>query len=154
MVSGWENGNRDCQAEVNRIIKRRGNGRMTTKILAQAMSFIDDGYSTLLGFADDPSTPVHYVMLNMKNQPDGKDSNLGQGGIHLDAGKLHVHGYDLVQDIRETEAGVVVSLVADVAQKARISQDIEIELKIKTLNGVSVGEAVQGFKDRLSSWKA
>lgn len=124
-----------------------------TRILAKATSFTDDGYSTLLGFADDPSAPVNYIMLNMTNEPDEQDLGLGQGGIHIDAGALQVDGYDLVQDIRETDAGVVVSLTADAAQKTGIGQDIEIELESKVIDGIPVGEAVQRFKDRLLSWE-
>ncbi|MGH6614423.1 hypothetical protein [Sphingomonas sp.] len=126
---------------------------MTTTIIAKAASFTDDGYITLLGFADDPSTPVNYVMLNMTNEPDEQDLGLDQGGIHIDAGALQVDGYDLVQDIRETDAGVVVSLTADAAQKGGIDQEIEIELASKVIDGTPVGEAVQRFKNRLSSWE-
>lgn len=125
-----------------------------TRILAKAASFTDDGECTVLGFADDPNNPVNYVMLQLSNEPDKEELSYGWGGIHIDAGALHVDGYDLVQDIRETDAGVVVSLAADVAQKAGIGQDIEIELESKALDGISVGEAVQRFKERLSSWKA
>jgi hypothetical protein len=64
---------------------------------------------------------------------------------------LHVEGYDLVHDIRETDAGVVVSLTLAAAQKAGIDQNIEIELKSKIIDGISIGEAVGRFKDRLSS---
>ena len=127
---------------------------MMTRILAKAASFTDDGECTVLGFADDPNNPVNYVMLQLSNEPDKEELSYGWGGIHIDAGALHVDGYDLVQDIRETDAGVVVSLAADVAQKAGIGQDIEIELESKALDGISVGEAVQRFKERLSSWKA
>lgn len=126
---------------------------MTTRIFAKAVSFTDDDYSTLLGFADDPSAPVNYVMLNMTNEPDEQDLGLGQGGIHIDAGALHVDGYDLVQDIRETDAGVVVSLTAEAAKKAGIGQDIEIKLEGKVIDGISVGQAIQRFRDRLLSWE-
>lgn len=117
------------------------------------MSFTDDNYSTLLGFADDPSTPINYVMLNMTNEPDEQDLELGQGGIHIDAGALHVYGYDLVQDIRETDSGVIIRLTPDAAQKAGIDHDIEIELESKVLDGVPLGEAVRRFKNRLLSWR-
>jgi hypothetical protein len=122
-----------------------------TRILVKAASFTDNGYSTLLGFADDRNTPANYVMLNMTNQPDEQDLSLGLDGVHIAAGALHVDGYNLIQDIRETNAGVVVSLTSDAAQKAGIGQDIEIELESKVLDGVPLGDAVQRFKDRLSS---
>jgi hypothetical protein len=124
---------------------------VTTAFFAKAVSFTDDGYSTLLAFADDPGTPVNYVMLNMTNEPDEQDLSLGQGGIHVDAGALLVDGYDLVRDMRETDAGVVVSLTADAAQEVGIGQDIEIELGSKVIGETPLSKAVQRFKDRLSS---
>jgi hypothetical protein len=153
MAREWTNANLDRYTEVIRIANRMDNTRVTTRILAKAASFTDDGYSTLLGFADNPNTPVNYIMLNMTNAPDEQDLGLGQGGVHIDAGALHVDGYDLVQDIRETDVGVVVSLTADAAQKAGIGQDIEIELESKVLNGISLSDAIQRFKNRLSSWE-
>jgi len=126
---------------------------VTTTFFAKAASFTDDGYSTLLALADDPGTPVNYVMLNMTNEPDDQDLSLGQGGIHVDAGALLVDGYDLVQDICETDSGVIVSLTPAAAQEAGVSQDIEIELESKAVSGVSLSEVVRRFKDRLSSWE-
>lgn len=124
-----------------------------TTIFAKAASFTDDGDCTLLGFADDPGNPVNYVMLQMSNEPDEEELSYGWGGIHIDAGALHVDGYDLVEDIRETDAGVVVSLTPSAAQEARIGQDIEIELASKVIDGTPISEVVQRFKDRLSSWE-
>ena len=124
---------------------------MTARILAKAASFTDDGECTVLGFADDPNSPINYVTLQIANEPDETELAYGWGGIHIDAGALRVGGYNLVQDIRETDAGVVVSLTPDAAQKAGIGPEIEIELESKVLDGVSLGDAVQRFKDRLSS---
>lgn len=126
---------------------------MSTKIFAKAVSYTDDGDCTVLGFADDPSNPINYVMLQIANEPDKEELSYGWGGVHIDAGALHVDGYDLVQDIRETDVGVVVGLTADAAQKAGIGQDIEIELEGKVIDRSSVGDAVRRFKERLSSWE-
>jgi hypothetical protein len=124
---------------------------MTTRILAKAASFTDDGECTALGFADDPNNPVNYVMLSISNEPDEEELAGGWGGIHIDAATLHVDGYNLVQDIRETDTGVMVCLTPDAAQKAGIGQDINIELESKVIDGVPLDDAVQRFKDRLSS---
>ncbi|WCM26987.1 hypothetical protein NDN01_23880 [Sphingomonas sp. QA11] len=124
---------------------------MKTAFLAKVASFSDDGDATLLAFADDPLEPVNYVMLDLPNQPDEQELQLGLDGVHIDTGTLDVEGYDLVHDIRETDAGIVVSLTPDAAQKAGIGQDIEIELESKIIDGISIGEAVRRFKDRLSS---
>src|SRR3546814_15757004 len=96
---------------------RRGNNHVTTTIFAKAVSFTDDDYSTLLGFADDPNAPSNYVMLNMTNEPDEQDLGLDQGVIHIDAGGLGIAGHALVQDVNETENGVAIKLTAHPATK-------------------------------------
>lgn len=124
---------------------------MKTRFVAKVASFSDDGYATLLAFADDSLEPVNYVILDLANEPDEQERQLGLYGVHVDTGALNVEGYDLINDIREIDAGVVVTLIADAAQRAGIDQDIEIELESKVIDGVPLGEAVRRFKDRLSS---
>ena len=124
---------------------------MKTAFFAKAASLTDDGYGTLLAFADDPFEPVNYLMLGFANEPDEQDLRLGLDGIHIDAGPLRVDGYDLVRDIRETDAGIVISLTPDAAREAGIGQDIGIELESKIVDGITIGEAVRRFKDRLPS---
>jgi hypothetical protein len=124
---------------------------MKTEFVAKVATFSDDGYATLLAFADDAHEPVNYVMLDLANEPDEQERQLGLYGVHVDTGALNVEGYDLVQDIGETDAGIVISITADAAQKAGISQDIEIELESNVIDGVPVSEVVRRFKDRLSS---
>ncbi|MEO7169893.1 MAG: hypothetical protein ABIY39_05930 [Sphingomonas sp.] len=122
---------------------------METAFFAKAASFSDDGYGTLLAFGDDPFEPVNYVMLGFANEPDEQDLRLSLDGVHIDAGPLRVDGYDLVQDIRETDTGVLISLTPDAARKAGVDQDIEIELGSRIIDGVPVAEAVRMFRDRL-----
>src|SRR3546814_10545994 len=90
-------------------------------------------------------------MLNMTNGPDEQDLGLDQGGIHIDAGGLGIDGYDLVQDVNETDNGVAITLTTDAAEKAGVDPVIEIEMESKALDGITLGEAVQRFKDRLLS---
>src|SRR3546814_20231507 len=94
-----------------------GNNHVTTTIFAKAVSFTDDDYSTLLGFADDPNAPSNYVMLNMTNETDEQDLGLDQGGVHIDAGGLGIDGYDLVQDVNETDNGVAITLTRSEARR-------------------------------------
>ena len=124
---------------------------MKSAFLAKAASFGDGGYATLLAFADDTLDPVDYVILDLANEPDEQEMQLGLDGVHIDFGAADVEGYDLVHDIRETDTGIVVSLIPDVAQKAGIDHDIEIQLASKIVDGITIGEAVRRFKDRLSS---
>ena len=83
---------------------------MMTRIIAKTASLTNDGYSTLLGFADDPNNPVNYLVLSMTNEPGEQDLKLDQAGIHIDAGTLCLNGYNLVEEICETDTGVAVSL--------------------------------------------
>ena len=94
---------------------------------------------------------MNYVILGLANEPDEQDIRLRLDGIHIEAGAVRVEGYDLVQDIRETDAGLIVSLTPDAARKAGIDPDIEIGLESKSFDGTTLGEAVQRFRDRLSS---
>lgn len=121
-----------------------------TKIVAKVVAFTDDGYSTLLGFADDFYNPINYLTLTMTNDPDEQDLRLGQAGVYVEVGLLAIEGYDLVQDICETDSGVVVSLISKASQATTTSQNIEIELASKVIDGVPLNQAVQRFKDRLS----
>ena len=131
------------------IWPEEANKLLKTMFLAKVASFTDDGYCTLLSFTDDPDNPVNYLMLDMTNEPDEQDLRLGLGGIHIDACALRLDGDDLVQDILETDAGLVVSLTADAARKAGIGQEIEIELGSKVIDGFAVSEAVRRFRQRL-----
>jgi len=124
---------------------------MKTAFFAKVASFSDDGYGTLLAFADASPEPMNYVMLGLANEPEEQDLRLGLDGVHIDAGALRVEGYNLVHDIRETDTGIVISLTLDAARKAGVGQDIEIELESKIFDGITIGEAVRRFKDRLSS---
>jgi len=124
---------------------------MATKFFAKAASFSDDGYGAMLAFSDDPFEPEYYVILDLTNEPDEQDLRLGLGGIHIDMGNLQVEGYDLVEDLRETDSGVVISLTADVARKANIDQEIKVAMGSKVIDGIPVSEAVRRFKERLSS---
>jgi hypothetical protein len=124
---------------------------MTTRIIAKAARFIDDGYCTVLGFADDAYDPASYVILQMTNEPDEQDLKLRLGGVHIEVGDQR-SGYDLVEDIRETNTVVVVNLRAGAARKLGVHGDIEIELESRIIDGIPAGEAVGRFKERLSSW--
>lgn len=127
---------------------------MTTKFLAAAASFTDDGECTVLAFADHPTDPVHYVILQMADAPDAEEVAYGLGGVHIDGGALGVDGYDLIRDLRETQAGIVVILNSDTARRAGIGSDIEIELTPDARSAIPLDAAVQAFKARLLSWEA
>lgn len=122
---------------------------MKTLFFAKAASFSDDGDATVLAFADSPSDSANYVILDLANEPDEQELRLGLDGVHIEAGPLRVDGYDLVQDIRETDVGIVITLALDVAGKAEVGQDIEIELESKVIDGVAIADAVRMFRDRL-----
>ena len=89
---------------------------MKTAFFAKVASFSDDGYGSLLAFADASPEPVNYVMLGLANEPEEQDLRLGLDGVHIDAGALRIEGYDLVEDIRETDTGIVISLTPDAAR--------------------------------------
>jgi hypothetical protein len=76
------------------------------------------------------------VILDFTNEPDEQDLCLGLGGIHIDTGNLSVEGYDLVEDLRETDSGIIVRLTADVARKTRIDQELGVAMESKVIVGI------------------
>ncbi|HYD38560.1 MAG TPA: Imm10 family immunity protein [Allosphingosinicella sp.] len=124
---------------------------MTNRISANAVTFTNDGYSTLLGFAEDPANPQRYVMLNLTNDPDEQDFALGMTGVHIEAGDLKVDGYDLVTDLSLTQGSLIITLDSDAARAAGIDPEIEIVVKDEAIDGVPLAEAVDVFRERIAA---
>jgi hypothetical protein len=124
---------------------------MTVVISANAATFTDDGYSTLMGFAEDPLNPQRYVMLNLTNDPDEQDVRLGMTGVHIEAGDLKIDGYDLVTDLFVQGQSLIIKLEPEAAKAANVDPEIEIRLQEDTINGVPVSEAVEIFRERLAA---
>lgn len=122
------------------------------KILAKAASYSDDGYCTTLGFADDLNKPERFVILSMTDDPDEQDVELGQDGVHIVVGGVQVDGYGLVAEVQATGSGLVVSLVPAVFERVAVGR-IEVELENLIIDGVPIGEAIAGFRNRLASTK-
>jgi hypothetical protein len=125
---------------------------MMTKLIAKVASLTDDGYATVLAFADDPGKPLNSVLLSLTNHPDIQDVDLGHGGVHLEAEAFRLHGYDLVEDIRKTDCGVVVKIRLDAATQAGIGQDLEIEFQDEALSVPFIDRALLRFNQRITAW--
>lgn len=124
---------------------------MTIRIRANAATFTNDGYSTLLGFAEDPVNPQRYVMLNLTNSPDDQDISLGMDGVHIEAGDLKIDGYDLVTDLVLNGRNLIVQIEPDAARKAGIDREIEIAMDTDSIDGVPLADIVQIFQTRLAA---
>ncbi len=123
------------------------------KVSASAVSLTDEDGTFLLAFADCPDEPSWWLFLMMANNPDGQDLTLGQGGVYFEFEPRGLVDYDLVEDVRETEAGVLVELRSDVAKVEQIDPQIEIEVEGKERCEADIREGVRRIKERLVSWE-
>lgn len=123
---------------------------MTIRIRANGATFTNDGYSTLLGFAEDPMNPQRYVMLNLTNSPDEQDISLGMDGVHIEAGDLKIDGYDLVTDLVLNGRNLIVQIEPEAARKANVDSEIEIVIDTDSIDGVPLAEIVQIFQARIA----
>lgn len=118
-------------------------------LLARAATFTDDGYCSLLSFADDPTNPQHYVMLAFTNEPDEQDASMGMSGVHIDLGAWHVDGYNLVENVTYDGRIISVQIKKQVADKAGIDAKIDVVLENDNL-GIPVKDIVEKFRERLA----
>ncbi|MEQ1933723.1 MAG: Imm10 family immunity protein [Fimbriimonadaceae bacterium] len=120
------------------------------EIKAISAKLEDDGYCTVLAFADDAIEPRRYVILQVTNNPSPQDMQLGQGGVHFELGRQKLSGYDLVKAIQTTDSGVLLTIEENAARKAGIDTHLAIELVGTSMDAGSAEEAIKIFKARLS----
>lgn len=123
---------------------------MTIRIRANRAAFANDGYSTSLGFAQDPMSPRLYVMLSLTNSPDEQDSSLGMDGVHIEAGDLKVDGYDLVAGLALNGRDLTIRIEPEAARKANIGSEIEIAVDTDSIDEVALNEIVRIFQARIA----
>ncbi len=119
-------------------------------LLAEAATFTDDGYCSLLSLADDPVNPQHYVMLAFTNEPDEQDVSMGMSGVHVDLGAWQVDGYNLIDNITFDGRTISVQIERQAAEKAGIDGKIDVLLESDDLGGTPANEVVAKFRERLA----
>lgn len=75
---------------------------------AKTASVEDDGYCTVVAFADDRAEPSAYAVLQVTNQPSQQDEKLGQTGVHVEIAGTGLVGYDLIEAIEMTDEHVAL----------------------------------------------
>ena len=119
------------------------------EITARSVRLEDDGYCTVLGFADDETDPTCCVILQIANVPSEQDVHLGQAGIHIELrGSSNLSGYDVIQDIDIGQNEVTILFKSALSQSS--DRTIEIKLDPATTDKVVVANGIQIFKSRLS----
>jgi hypothetical protein len=123
---------------------------ITMDVLAKTVRFENDGYCTVLAFADDPNEPRQYAILQVTNHPSDQDVKLGQGGVHLELGGYGVSGYNLLSAIEPVSNGVLLTLDDRVANEKGIGHRVSIELQRPFADNFNVVDALRTFQERLS----
>lgn len=119
------------------------------EITAKSAKFENDGYCTVLAFADDPLDPRHYVILQITNNPSPQDMKLGQGGIHFEFGGQEASGYDLVKAIEAFPGGVLLTIEEGAARRIGIDTKLTIKFERGAIENLLPEEAIQVFQARL-----
>ena len=124
---------------------------MAIRIEANAVTFANDAYSTLLAFAEDPPNPRRYVTLALTNSPDDRDVALGMEDVHIEAGDLKIDGYDLVAGLSLSGRSLTIKLEREAAAAAGMDDEIEIILDSGAIGEVPLAEAVRAFEKRIAA---
>lgn len=100
-----------------------------SEIAASAANVEDDGYCTVISFADETAHPPNYLTLQVVNKPTLQDIQLGQDGVHFEYGDQARGGYDVVRAINLKEDCIEILLWKDAAERAGLDEQIVIHLK-------------------------
>lgn len=119
------------------------------EIAANSIKLEDDGYCTILAFADDPADPQNYVILQVINNPSPQDIRLGQDGVHFEFGGQEASGYNLLKAIETKADEVLLSIDEGVAQRMSIDARLIIKVGKNSIDSFSLEKAVQIFQARL-----
>lgn len=119
------------------------------EIKATSAKLEDDGYCTVLAFADDAIDPKRYVILQVTNSPSPQDMQLGQSGVHFELGGQKLSGYDLVNGIQATANGLLLTIEENAARKAGIDTHLVIELVGASIDRRAAQGAIKIFQSRL-----
>lgn len=104
---------------------------MSMEFIAHAASIEDDGYCTVVSFANEAEQPSDYLILQVVDEPSPQDIQLGQDGIHLQVGDQARGGYDFVRAINMKGECVEFILWKDAAERAGLDEQIVIHLQVQ-----------------------
>jgi hypothetical protein len=119
--------------------------------VAKFASAEDDGYCTIVSFADDAEQPKNYLILQILNLPTPEDVNLKQGGIHLEFGGQACSGYNVVRAISWNFNRVEISLFESWAKQKSLDDTIIIQLQMDNETSTQIGPVLEIMCKRLTS---
>lgn len=109
----------------------------------------NDGYCTVLAFADGPHLPERYVIMQLVNKPSAEDIKLGQAGVHFELG-AELSGYDLLEKIDLTANGLMLAIKASAASEVGVDPLILVKLEPEQIND-QIRDTLRSFRQRLPS---
>ncbi len=113
---------------------------------AKTVNFLNDGYSTVLSFADDEYEPLYYVILQKLNNPVEQDVALKQDKVHMEIGGLNLSGYNYIDSIKLKEGAVYIRLRNEAVEKNNINMVLTIKIPIDVLLEIDLNKAIKIFE--------
>ncbi len=118
------------------------------EIFVSSIHFEDDGYCTILAFADDPKDPQNYIMLQIINEPTPQDIKLGHDKVYFERSE-NFSGYDLVKTIKATDNDVTVCLNDALAMKSDLDNVLHISWAGAVIDKNTLFKFVEKLQTRL-----
>ena len=119
---------------------------MSTEFTATAATFEDDGYVTVLSFADNGQQSTEYLILQVVNAPSAEDVCLGHDRVHIEFGGQGNSGYGLVRAIVMTANVVEISL-SEAATTLGLSNKYLVHLAVPEQLRGRIAAAVEKFSE-------
>jgi hypothetical protein len=120
------------------------------ELMATCARLENDGFCTVLSFADDPVNPQMYVILQIANNPSPQDVLLGHNGIYFEVSNQIHSGYNLVKDIQANKKGFLILLDEQTTVGGKVGGQLQIYLETPFINGCTAVQAIEVFSKRLA----
>lgn len=124
---------------------------MSKQIVASVANVSNDGYCTVVAFADENATPPDYVILQVVNNPSAKDVQLAQDGVHLEVGDQTKSGYNLIRSISVNGNSVELLLCKDIAEQQGPNEKIIVSLLVSEDVLASIQAALEFMAGRIKT---
>jgi Immunity protein 10 len=105
------------------------NDAAIMEFTAKHVSIEDDGYCTVMAFADGSPAPHSFLILQITNEPDEQDEALQLAGVHLQLCNDQWSGYDLVDAIELGADTLVLRVKAPAVQHLGLPEWVSITIR-------------------------
>jgi hypothetical protein len=113
------------------------------RFFARSGDVYDDGYCTVVGFAEQPDGSGQSLILSIQNEPEQQDFDTAAAGVYAETSE-GMDGYDLVADVQFDAPELVVSWTDNPQDAARV------DISAVAVDQSALAEALQMMRQRLN----